>query len=433
MNGLLKKSLLLSLSFLTASALFATGAQDSAAADDGPVTLSLLIDNQSPTEGIDAVIAAAEEELGIKMEIELRPGGAEGDNLLKTRLMADEMTDFSYYNTGSLFMALNPQQYFVDLTDEPFNSRVVDSFKPTVSVDGRVYAAPAGSSMAGGWFYNKKVYAQLGLDVPKTWDELMANCEAIEAAGIQSLLASYKDSWTAQLLVLGDYYNVDALSPGFADDYTANKDKFASNAAALRGFEKLHEVGQRGLIGSEPLATGYEDALNMLLTGEGAHYPMLAFALPSWGELDPEKVNDIGFFPQPGDSADRNGITLWMPGGIALSNSSKNVDKAKEFLDFFISPEGSLIHMGAESPSGAFMVKGVEMPDDVYEAVKDMIPYLDRNATAAALEFLSPIKGPNLPQICVEVGVGITSPVEAAAKYDKDVEKQAKQLGLAGW
>ena len=57
-------------------------------------------------------------------------------------------------------------------------------------------------------------------------------------------------------LVLGDYYNVDALSPGFADDYTANKDKFASNAAALRGFEKLHEVGQRGLIGSEPLATG---------------------------------------------------------------------------------------------------------------------------------------------------------------------------------
>ena len=62
-----------------------------------------------------------------------------------------------------------------------------------------------------------------------------------------------------------------------------------------------------------------------------------------------------------------------------------------------------------------------------------MLPYFDSGRTAPALEFLSPIKGPNLPQICVEVGSGITSPADGAKEYDKDVEKQAKQLGLAGW
>ena len=51
----------------------------------------------------------------------------------------------------------------------------------------------------------------------------------------------------------------------------------------------------------------------------------------------------------------------------------------------------------------------------------------------AALEFLSPVKGPALEQLTVEVGSGIRSAADAAALYDQDVEKQAKQLGLPNW
>jgi raffinose/stachyose/melibiose transport system substrate-binding protein len=53
--------------------------------------------------------------------------------------------------------------------------------------------------------------------------------------------------------------------------------------------------------------------------------------------------------------------------------------------------------------------------------------------TAPALEFVSPIKGPNLENLTVEVGSGIRPAAEAAALYDEDVRKQAQQLGLAGW
>ena len=79
------------------------------------------------------------------------------------------------------------------------------------------------------------------------------------------------------------------------------------------------------------------------------------------------------------------------------------------------------------------MIKGATLPGDMLPGVKDMLPYFDAGTTAPALEFLSPIKGPNLPQICVEAGIGIKTPKECAANYDKDVEKQAKQLGIAGW
>ena len=53
--------------------------------------------------------------------------------------------------------------------------------------------------------------------------------------------------------------------------------------------------------------------------------------------------------------------------------------------------------------------------------------------SAPALEFLSPIKGPALEQITVEVGSGIRSAADGAALYDEDVKKQAQQLGLPGW
>ena len=50
-----------------------------------------------------------------------------------------------------------------------------------------------------------------------------------------------------------------------------------------------------------------------------------------------------------------------------------------------------------------------------------------------ALEFLSPVKGPALEQITVEVGSGLRSAEDGAELYDQDVKKQAQQLGLEGW
>lgn len=73
------------------------------------------------------------------------------------------------------------------------------------------------------------------------------------------------------------------------------------------------------------------------------------------------------------------------------------------------------------------------MPDDVPGMVKDLQAYTDAGNSSPALEFLSPVKGPALEQITVEVGSGIRSAADGAALYDEDVKKQAEQLGLPGW
>jgi len=397
-------------------------------------TLTLLIDNTTPTTGIEAVAKVIEEKLGIALEIEVRPGGAEGENVVRTRLAAGEMADLCYFNSGSLLSTLNPAQNFVDLTDMPYMSTFSDSYKITVTVDDRIYGVPSGSSFCGGWLYNKAAYQELGLEVPHTWEDLMANCEKIKAAGKTAVIASFGDDWSSQLILLADYYNVQKENPGFAADFDANKAKYATDPAAFKAFKKMAEVYEKGFLNSDYNTNTYDYALQMLVNGDGVHYPMLTNAITNIEKnYGREAADNIGFFGQPGDDADDHGLTVWLPNSIYVYKNGANVETALKWIEFFVSPEGLAAYAAATSAEGPYVVSGVEMPEDSFAAVKEMLPYFDAGKTAPALEFITSVKGPNSPQICIECMGGLRTPEECAAEYDADVEKQAKQLGLAGW
>lgn len=398
--------------------------------------LSFLIDNgpQSVAVAEAWVAAYTEKNPDVTIDIEVRPGGGEGDNIVKTRLATGAMADVFFYNSGSLFQAINPVQNLLPVTNEAWQAGIQDSFKSVVSAGGEVYGTPFAPAMGGGIFYNKPIYEELGLDVPKTWDEFMANNEKIKAAGKTAVIQTYGETWTSQLFVLADFYNVLAAEPDFAEKFTANEAKFATSPAAIRGFEKLQEVYEAGYLNADFGAATYPDGLRMVATGEGAHYPMLTFGIGAIAETLPDNLKDVGFFAQPGDSADNNGLTTWMPDSIYIAKTTASPDLAKDFVGFIGSPEGCDVRNEAVGATGPYMIEGCTLPDDVPPALSDMLPYFQEGGhNAPALEFLSPVKGPALEQITVEVGSGIRSAADGAALYDEDVRKQAQQLGLAGW
>ncbi len=371
----------------------------------------------------------------VTINVESRPGGTEGDNIVKTRLATGEMADVFWYNAGSLLQALNPSDTLVDLSNEPFMANVVESFLPTVSQNGQVFGVPSGTAMGGGILYNKKIYADLGLSVPTTWAEFEANNEAIKAAGIAPVIATYDgtSTWTSQLFVLADYYNVEQAHPTFAADYTANKAKYATIPEAMNGFNYLQEAFDKGWYQPDYATTTFDQGLKLLADGEGAHYPMLTFALSTIAANSPDKVNDIGFFGVPGTDAANAGTTIWMPAATYIPKTTEHLAEAKDFLAFIASTAGADTLTAAVAPTGPYMIKGATLPDDVLPGVKDIQAYIDAGKSGPALEFLSPIKGPSLEQICIAVGTGQTDAATGAADYDVDVEKQAQQLGLPGW
>src|SRR5699024_375436 len=110
------------------------------------------------------------------------------------------------------------------------------------------------------------------------------------------------------------------------------------------------------------------------------------------------------------------------------NKDAEDMDAAKKWVEYAASPEAMEKLTETMKPYGPFMIDGVELPEDSYEALKDMLVYIEEGKVTSALEFSSPLKGPNLEQITVETGLGMTTPKEAAEKYDRDVEKQAQQL-----
>ena len=185
--------------------------------------------------------------------------------------------------------------------------------------------------MGGGVLYNKKIYADLGLKIPMTWKEFMDNNAKIKAkGGIAPVIQSFKDTWTSQLFVLGDFYNVLTAVPTFPADYTANKATFATTPAALRGFQHQEDVFNAGYLNSDFASATFDDALKMLASGKGAHYPMLSFAISNIRDKNPGQLTDVGFFALPGDDASKNGLTTWMLAGIYVAKTTPHPDDAKK-------------------------------------------------------------------------------------------------------
>ena len=437
-----RRGVALALGTVSAIALTACGAGSLGSSDEdqggegGGVSITYLTDSAENTvaaaEGVIEAFEAANPDISV--ELETRPGGSEGDNIVKTRLSTGDMPDVFGYNTGSLFQALNPKENLTPVTDEEWVGRLDETFKTTVTADGDVYGAPSGTAMGGGVLYNKAVYDELGLQVPKTWDEFMANNEKIKAAGIAPVIQTYGDTWTSQLFVLGDFHNVAAEDPDWAEKYTANEVKYVDEPA-VKGFQHQQEAFEAGYFNEDFGAAKFPDGLEKLATGEGVHYPILTFVLGEIAANFPDQAEDIGFFALPGDDAAKNGLTAWTAGGVYIPTTTEGeqLEAAKKFQAFYASPEGCDAQTEATQPLGPYHVEGCELPADVLPAVNDLKTYFDEEATTPAPTFLSPVKGPALEQITVEVGSGIRSAEDGAALYDEDVKKQAQQLGLPGW
>jgi raffinose/stachyose/melibiose transport system substrate-binding protein len=404
----------------------------------GKVTITFLTQNNAPNPKTAKDLIAAFEKANpsITVKLDTQPAGTEGDNLMKTKLSTGSMDDVFSYNSGSLLDALHPDTQLVDLSDQSWVKDLTKDFKAVVSTDKGLYGAPLGTSQGGAVMYNKKVYEKLGLSIPTSWSEFMANSEKIKSSdpSVAPIIQTYGDTWTSQLFVLGDFANVLKADPNWAKDYTANKVKYV-DPPALEGFQHQEDAFKADLFNKDYASITNVQGLKMLADGTGAQYPMLTGTIATIQQNQPDKVNDVGVFALPADTASDTQLTVWQPNGlyIAKTTTGDKLAAAKKFVAFANSSAGCDVQNKDLLPSGPYVTSACKLPSNVPALINDMDKYFKSGKTAPALEFLSPIKGPNLENITVQVGSGISTAKQGAALYDQDVKKQAQQLGLKGW
>lgn len=389
----------------------------------------------STVDAVNAQFAAFEEKTGCKVEVEILAESAdEAESILLTRAATGNLPDVFYTNVGAKLQEFSPADNILDISKEAFTDRMTDEFISSVSGDnGEIYSIPAKTVNVAGVFYNKPIYEELGLEIPETWDEFIANCAVIaEKTEVDPVAGAYATAAGRQILVLSQYYYVVQENPDFADQYTNREITLAESPAYMRGLEKLYQINELGYQNDDPLAMTFEDSAIALAEGSAAHTFCRTNIIGTIEGLAPDQVEDIGFFPLPDEDADKRGVALWLPAGWCINKNSENADAALALFEFLLSEEGLDAYCSAINPAGAFAVKDAVLPDSVATAIKEAQDWAGK-ASTLVMEYHCDIKGSNMSTILSMVGTGDLTPEEGVAELEADNAIDAQQKGIAGW
>ena len=151
--------------------------------------------------------------------------------------------------------------------------------------------------------------------------------------------------------MLGDFANVAAQDPEWAEQYTANKRKYADQPA-LQAFKNQQDAFESGYFNKNFASAKYDDGIKAVATGTAAHYPMLTSAISAINQNFKDNVDDVGFFALPAQDAANTRMTIWLPDALYIPKTTEGakLEAAKKFVAFVNSPEGCEIQNTINRP-----------------------------------------------------------------------------------
>jgi len=270
---------------------------------------------------------------------------------LQTGIGPDLMYARSYDTGRSIFK----EGYFLDVTDLPgLKSEYSDLARaPWTDENGRSFAVPF-AAVSHGVYYNKDIFKAQGLSVPTTWEEFLAVCGKLKAAGITPLANGLADQWDINEVVLMN------IAPNFLGGpegrlaYESGKRAF-NDARMVSLFQAMKDIAQYCPNGFEALT--YNDENAMFATGKAAMYFDGSWTMASFKDLP----FAWSVFAPPPPKGMKGYVTFHPDSGIAINPNSKNIEAAKTFVEWLYSDDAAAI-ISNDVPTGFFPIAANSAP-----------------------------------------------------------------------
>ncbi|MBG6056372.1 ABC-type glycerol-3-phosphate transport system substrate-binding protein [Salinibacterium sp. CAN_S4] len=209
------------------------------------------------------------------------------------------------------------------------------------SFEGVQYGIPTFGS-ANGLVYNKKVWADAGVDeIPTTPEEFVSALEMIKAnTDAIPYYTNYKDVWP-----LSQWQGVQGVVAGS----TAVADRDESDEPWAKGSEQyvidslIYDIVEGGLSEDDPLTTAWEGSKAMIGSGEVA-----TMLLGSWSVVQMQDAAetagadraDIGYMPFPYQTDGKYNVNVAGDFNSAINVNSENKVTARAWIDWFTDESG---------------------------------------------------------------------------------------------
>lgn len=344
------------------------------------VDLTFFTGKVETVDLLDEIIAGFNAQSGgITVEQEYQN---DASNIIKIKFASGEAPDI---------MTTYEQEYvdqgkYLDLSDmDEIWNRLIPSMKESCTDinSGKQYRICTNMTMAG-FFYNKEIFAKLGIEPATTWEGFVANLEKIktEMPDVDPWFIFGSEAWHLGHLIEFIPHGYIKAKYGATAAKTAmlNNDKsvlnFGDPDGAMATFAAgLLELQKKGLINEDVLTATNDNCVDAFVSGKAAMFSNGMWALSSVLAKDPEMADKIGFAPYPAMMEDGTPMVLVAEdSGYSISADTEHVEEAKAFLTYLFSADNQKKYAESLGSPSAFMdVDAKWAPDSIVEGVNNAV------------------------------------------------------------
>lgn len=311
----------------------------------------------------DEIIAKFEEENpGVKIN-QISP--ADSETVFFTNISTGDIPDImSVYPAEAAYKSIMKEGIMADMTGEKVLESAEESAVKMCEYEGKVYTVPFALSSFG-IFCNVDMFNDQGLELPKTWEELINACETFEAAGITAIACNDKDS-----VALGQEAEriIGIIKNDVYDDFNkVGKEGASFKDAEIPYVRTMAEamLEMRKFGPKDSLAVGREQATSDFVNNK---FPM--FVSGTWGLAAIQKAApemNLTMIPIPNPAGDEQSLPINVDIAIGYSATTEHPEEALKFIEFCAKPE--INQMLADQEGTPTVIKGVNYN---IEPLKDM-------------------------------------------------------------
>ena len=325
--------------------------------EEGPVEIELFNRKTQAVPVLEKIIAKFEEENpDIKIKLNTPTGSAQqGTDPFAIRVASGDVPDiFTEWPCLPEHVERSRAGILMDLSDLNAINNVEASVLQQISVDGKYYSLPLSLNTTA-VAYNRKLFQENGWEVPKTYDELIALCEKIQAAGMTPFVFGDREAWTLGHPVQGLYYTSIPNVTQFWRDVASGATNAQDSAELRRAAEKvleLHKYGQEDYLGA---------AYNALIVDFATEEAVMMWA-GNWvvsGILQANPDLDFSFFPFPADTEEETALIIGVDFALSAFVGTKYPEEVKRVLEYFAQVD--IAQLYADEDGAPSAIKGVQM------------------------------------------------------------------------
>lgn len=311
----------------------AAPAETAASGDPITLTLACMGDQADTFETLKIGDIYKQTHPNVTIELEKFKDSGTFEDSLKIRASAGQLPDIS---TLKPYMLSRFAESMVDLKD--LDATAINLYATGYAVDGKVVGVPDQATREYVYYW-KSMFADLGIEVPTTWDEFIAAAVKIKDAGkVIPIIMGGKDAWPDY--PFNEYMPALESQDGFIWTTMAQMDApFAADQPFGIAYHKLQKLYDAEVMGTDPLGLGFDQAKVMFGQKQGAMMACGVWAFADIKAAAGDDISDLGAFLLPTrDTKEDDFVTISQADVfLSIAENSKNVDAAKEFVNWYYS------------------------------------------------------------------------------------------------